>query len=179
MAQLCRSFNIPRSTYYYRAKSDCNKPKSKLYSGTPVHTQNGEQISEKKVVKLIKKYTNRYPYFGYRMITDYLRYHEKLVINHKRVYRIMKVLELLQPKIRPKPNNYRKCQKHKLDGPDQMWQLDMTQWYMDYSGQWVYMFGIIDVYTREIVGYHLSLRCRTQEAIKAMEMALESMSHQM
>ncbi len=44
----------------------------------------------------------------------------------------------------------------------------MTQWYLDECGQWVYMFDIIDVYTREIVGYSANLRCQTKEALAAL-----------
>lgn len=35
------------------------------------------------------------------------------------------------------------------------------------------MFGIIDVYTKEIVGYNIGLRCRTDEALDALEKALK------
>ena len=85
----------------------------------------------------------------------------------------MKVLGLLQDRITPKPDNYRLKQKHELTGPNQLWEMDMVQMYIDKSGQWVYMFDIIDVYTREIVGHHESLRCRTKEAIAALKKAVK------
>jgi len=50
----------------------------------------------------------------------------------------------------------------------------MIQMYIDNSGQWVYMFDIIDVFTREIVGYHEGLRCRTKEALKALDEATKN-----
>lgn len=34
---------------------------------------------------------------------------------------------------------------------------------------WVYLVDVIDYCTRQIVGWDLSLRCRTQEAIAAVE----------
>ncbi|MGM0501282.1 MAG: transposase [Bacillota bacterium] len=46
--------------------------------------------------------------------------------------------------------------------------------YIDESGQWVYMFDIIDVYTREIVGHHESLGCRTKEALAALKQAADN-----
>lgn len=107
------------------------------------------------------------------MVTDYLNYEQNLKVNHKRIYRIMKVLNLLQDRIVPIPKNYQLKQKHELTGPNQLWEMDMVQMYIDNSGQWVYMFDIIDVYTREIVGHHESLRCRTKEALKALKPALE------
>jgi len=83
----------------------------------------------------------------------------------------MKVLDLLQDQIKPTPKNYQLKQKHELTGPDQLWEMDMVQMYIDNNSQWVYMFDIIDVYTREIVGHHESLRCRTKEALEALESA--------
>lgn len=42
---------------------------------------------------------------------------------------------------------------------------------------WAYLVSVIDCHTREIVGWDLSLRCRTQEAIAAVERAvLEAMA---
>ena len=40
------------------------------------------------------------------MITDYLNYTENLKVNHKRIYRIMSVLDPLQDKIVAKPKEY-------------------------------------------------------------------------
>lgn len=131
-------------------------------------------MPEKRVIELVKSYCNEYPYWGYRMVTAYLRFKHNLKVNHKRIYRIMKVLDLLQDRITPKPDNYRLKQKHELTGPDQLWEMDMVQMYIDKSGQWVYMFDIIDVYTREIVGHHESLRCRTKEALAALKKAVNT-----
>ncbi len=50
----------------------------------------------------------------------------------------------------------------------------MVQMHIDNSDQWVYMFDIIDVFTREIVGHHEALRCRTKKALKALDEAVEN-----
>ena len=55
-----------------------------------------------------------------------------------------------------------------------MGQLDMVQLYLDSTGNWVYMFDIMDVYTKETIGYHMSLRCRTDESLAALEETLEN-----
>ena len=175
MAELCRTFNIARSTYYYRQNNDQdenNNTEDQLYSGHPAYDKDGNLVPEEKVVQLVKDYCDESPHLGYRMVTDYLNYTENLKVNHKRIYRIMKVLDLLQDKIVPKPKEYQLRQKHELTGPNQLWEMDMVQMYIDNSGQWVYMFDIIDVFTREIVGHHEGLRCRTKEALKALDEAV-------
>ncbi|WP_282706226.1 IS3 family transposase [Fuchsiella alkaliacetigena] len=177
ITELCKTFNIARSTYYYRlnnASSKNNNSSKKLYSGHPVYDQAGNVVAEKEVIELIKEHCREHPYIGYRMMTDYLRFKHGLKVNHKRVYRIMDVLDLLQDKVTPKPDNYQLKQKRELTAPNQLWEMDMVQMYLDKSGRWVYMFDIIDVYTREIVGHHVGLRCRTDEALKALKKAVNS-----
>ncbi|MCK8824327.1 IS3 family transposase [Fuchsiella alkaliacetigena] len=177
ITELCKTFDIARSTYYYGLNNDNSKndnSSKKLYSGHPAYDQNGNVVAEKEVIELVKGYCEEHPYTGYRMVTDYLRFKHSLKVNYKRIYRIMDVLDLLQDKTTIKPDNYQLKQKRELTAPNQLWEMDMVQMYLDKSGRWVYMFDIIDVYTREIVGHHVSLRCRTDEALKALKQAVNS-----
>jgi putative transposase len=96
-------------------------------------------VPEEHVVQMVKNYCDESPHLGYRMVTDYLKYTENLKVSHKRIYRIMKVLELLQDKIVSKPKEYQLRQKHELTGPNQLWEMDMVQMYIDNSDQCVYM----------------------------------------
>jgi transposase-like protein len=52
---------------------------------------------------------------------------------------------------------------------NQLWQTDMTKVWAGASVGWAYLVSVIDCCTRDIVGWDLSLRCRTQEAIAAVE----------
>lgn len=54
--------------------------------------------------------------------------------------------------------------------PYQVLQSDIT--YYDLNGTWYYIVFIIDVYTREILGYHISDHMRADANIKALKMAL-------
>ena len=68
------------STYYYKKKEYRRK------------TKDEEILREIEGLKL------RHPRWGYRRIWAYLRYREKIKINRKRVYRIMKERGLLNDK---------------------------------------------------------------------------------
>jgi putative transposase len=137
VAELCRTFNIAKSTYYYRQNKDQNENtniEDQLYSGHPAYDKDGNLVPEEDVIQLVKDYCDESPHLGYRMVTDYLNYTENLKVNHKRIYRIMKVLDLLQDKIVPKPKEYQLRQKHELTGPEQLWEMDMVQMHIDNSG---------------------------------------------
>ena len=56
--------------------------------------------------------------------------------------------------------------------PNQVWQADLTKVWAGPAVGWAYLVSVIDCYTREIVGWDLSTRCRTQEALAAVEQAV-------
>jgi putative transposase len=56
--------------------------------------------------------------------------------------------------------------------PSQIWQSDMTKIWAGPAVGWAYLVGVIDCCTREIVGWNLSNRCRTEEALAAVEQAV-------
>src|SRR4029453_16172544 len=58
----------------------------------------------------------------------------------------------------------------RVERPRQLWQLDMTSVWVAEHG-WTYLIAIIDCCTREIVAWHLQLRCRADEAIALAERA--------
>lgn len=59
-----------------------------------------------------------------------------------------------------------------VDKPSMIWQSDIT--YIDVNGKFYYAVFIIDVYTKKIVGYHVSDSMRAEANIKALQMALKS-----
>jgi putative transposase len=63
---------------------------------------------------------------------------------------------LRQPQVKPEV---------KVDRPNQVWSWDLT--YIPLGPFFVYLFAIIDVYSRKIVGWHLSMNA----TVKAMKMA--------
>ncbi len=56
--------------------------------------------------------------------------------------------------------------------PNHVWQSDMTKVWAGPSVGWAYLVSVIDCCTREIVGWDLSLRCRTEEALAALNRAV-------
>jgi putative transposase len=105
---------------------------------------------------------------GDRMVAALTRQKLGIAVNHKRVLRVMPERELIQ---RRRPLERRKRPGFfRVERPRQLWQLDMTSiWFAEHG--WTYLNAIIDCCTREIVGWSLELRCRTDEAIAVVEYA--------
>src|ERR1700747_3858904 len=53
-----------------------------------------------------------------------------------------------------------------------MWHSDVAQIWTGLSLGWANLVCVIDCWTREIVGWNLSHRCRTEDALRAVEQAV-------
>jgi putative transposase len=105
---------------------------------------------------------------GYRMVCAFVRRKLGVAVNRKRVLRVMRERKLIQ---RRRPLERRKRPGFfRVERPRQLWQLDMTSVWVAEHG-WTYLMAMIDCCTREIVAWHLELRCRAVEAIALIERA--------
>jgi putative transposase len=108
------------------------------------------------------------PTDGYRMVTAWVRRRLGRRVNRKRVLRVMRERRLIQ---RRRPlDRRRRPGFFRVERPDQPWHLDLTSVWVAEHG-WVYLMAAIDCCTREIVAWHLELRCRAREAIALTERA--------
>ena len=144
---------ISRSSLYYR-----KKPR-----GSRADRTYDEQI----VVACGEK-----PAYGYRRVTWWLRRKEGLRVNQKRVLRVMRERSLLVRSRRLRARRKKEWGRVEAAEPNQIWQSDMTKIWAGPAAGWAYLVSVIDCCTREIVGWNLSDRCRTEEALEAVEQAV-------
>jgi transposase InsO family protein len=118
---------------------------------------------------------------GYRLVTFQLR-QEGMVVNHKRVLRLMRADTLLCLRQRPfvppttdsrhgwpvVPNLARGMQ---LSGLDQLWVADIT--YIRLLEQFAYLAVILDAFSRRVVGWAMADHLQASLAIDALKMAIE------
>jgi putative transposase len=112
------------------------------------------------------------PAYGYRRVTWWLRRKEGLVVNRKRVLRVMREQGLLVPSRRLRARRRKEWGRVEVTRPNQVWQADLTKIWAGSTVGWAYLVSVIDCCTREIVGWDLSHRCRTEEALAAVERAV-------
>ena len=120
----------------------------------------------------------RYPFYGYRRITQELKDAAGFTVNHKRVYRLMKHmgLQAIYPKcnlskrrladqIRPYLLREKPPQK-----PHDAWCVDIT--YIKMQTGTLYLTALIDVVSRCVVGHHVSTCLETESCLRALESAV-------
>lgn len=121
----------------------------------------------------------QHPFKGYRRITWDLK-DLGYVVNHKRVYRLMKLMGLKA--VYPKMNLSKRRQEDAVypyllkDQPPVMphdvWCVDIT--YIRTANGFIYLTALIDVVSRYVVGYNVSTCLDTESCILALEMAINT-----
>jgi len=123
------------------------------------------------LVEKIKELRLGHPFWGYRRMTAWLKYREGQPVNRKRIHRLMRENGLLVEQVRHKALRTSQRPKPKATRPNQYWGIDMTKFLLGPLG-WCYLIIVLDWYTKEIVGWNLSLRAKTSEWKEALDRAL-------
>ncbi len=113
------------------------------------------------IMHAIDRIYTKWPSFGYRRITVKLN-EQGFTINRKRVQRLMRKMGIAG--IHPGPNLSKRNQAHHtypyllrnmdINHPNQVWSVDIT--YIPMKTGFLYLFAVIDWYSRYIVAWELS-----------------------
>ena len=139
---------MARSSFYYHQKQ--SKAADKY------------RVIKELITTIYHKHKGRY---GYRRITDELD-NRGIIINHKTVFRLMKLLGLKSIVRLKKYRSYKGEQgkiapnilkrNFKATAPNQKWATDVTEF--NVSGNKLYLSPIIDLFNQEIISYELTER---------------------
>jgi putative transposase len=134
---------------------------------------------ELRIRQLIDRVHTDEPTWGYRSITSWLRNWKGIIINRKRTRRIMRDMGIYA--IYPKPNlskmylsQYRKpylLRNYAITRANQVWGVDIT--YIPMPKGFMYLFVILDWYSRYIVDYELSSTLDKSFVLNCMKRALK------
>jgi transposase InsO family protein len=154
----CEVLGVSRSSYYYQ----------------PVASPD-----DAKLKGAIKKMAAEWPTYGYRRITEQLRRGE-WVINHKRVQRLMRLMNIqarIKRKKRRTTNSEHGFPRYpnlvldlEIGRPEQVWVCDITYIRLRYG--FVYLAVIMDVFTRAVRGWHLGRNLDHNLTLTALRRAL-------
>lgn len=155
----CALLAVNRSSFYYK---------------TVEPTQDSVTLMNE-----IRDIWEAYPFYGYRRIHAVLR-RQGWQINRKCVYRLMKTMGIQA--LYPKPKTTIPSQEHKIypyllkdleiTKPNQVWATDIT--YIKMNPGFLYLIAIMDLYSRYVVSWRLSISLDTSFCLEALREALVS-----
>lgn len=142
-----------------------------------LYYQSKKKNKDEEIRKQIESVMSKHPAYGHRRIALELKR------NRKPIIRVMNIFGL-RPKIlrkRRKPDKPEDRGKPEIHGvnvyktlcpiqPNVVWAGDFT--YFEYEGKFWYLATVIDIYTREIIGWYFANHHTTDLIIKAFEDAL-------
>ncbi len=160
---LLNQANMARSSFYYHQKQCKSSDKY--------------QVIKELIKSIYHKHKGRY---GYRRITDELN-NKGLVINHKTVLRLMKLIGL-KSIIRVKKYKSYKGEQGKIapnllernfksEAPNQKWATDITEF--NVAGKKLYLSPIIDLFNQEIISYELTERPVFNQVVMMLKKAFK------
>jgi putative transposase len=154
---VCRVWNYPRSTFYYRPRP----------------------AKDEGLRTALLALVAQWPTFGSRRLRHLLR-RQGWKVNRKRIARLLRVLGLQRKNKRKivwttqSGHGFRRFPNLVRDlvvsHPDQVWVADLT--YIRLQSEFIYLAVILDVFTRQIRGWHLSPQLDTQLSQVALSRAL-------
>jgi len=154
----CYLLNVNRSRVYYKAAS----------------------IDDRDIAMMnfIDEEFTAHPFTGVERMVSIFRQEKKVVVNHKRVRRLMRKMGLMA--IYPKPRTTKSIIEHakypclirKLDitGPDHVWCSDIT--YIRMAGGFMYLVAIMDYFSRYVLSWSVSNSLDSLFCMDALDEAL-------
>jgi len=155
----CELLNVSRSSMYYKQRLS-------------------NYDSDTIIMNELSEIYQAHSFYGYRRMT--IKLHEKgFIINHKRVYRLLKTagIQAIYPTKKTTIRNLQHkvfpylLENMKINQPNQVWTVDIT--YIKIRGGFVYLICLIDVFSRKIMGWKLSTFLDTTSCLEAFDMALQ------
>jgi putative transposase len=136
---------------------------------------------EAEIVARMRAICDEFESYGYRRVGAALR-HQGIVVNSKRVRRLMRVHDL-QPRRRrrfvtttdsahDRPIFPDRAKGMVVDAPNQLWVADIT--YIAIEAGFVYLAAILDAWSRRVVGYAISRSVDARLTLAALKAALRT-----
>ena len=141
------------------------------------YTPKGESELNLKLMELIDHKYQCTPFYGVPRMTDYLR-DMGYQVNHKRIRRLYKVMDIRA--IGPNPYTSKATPKAytypylllglTIERPNQVWAADIT--YIGMPTGYLYLFAIMDVYSRYILGWDVANTMTTDWCVGVLQTCL-------
>jgi transposase InsO family protein len=119
------------------------------------------------LIERIKAIKAEHPFWGYRRVRAWLLHREKVLVNEKRIRRLMKEHNLMVIQAVYKAKRTPLKSKPRADSPKQYWGIDMTKFLISSLG-WIYLVIVLDWFTKRIVGWDISLRSKACDWQRAL-----------
>jgi putative transposase len=149
-----------------------------LHRATAYYKPVGETDENLCLMRRIDEQYLQTPFFGSRRMADCLTHEGGLIVNRKRVQRLMRLMDI--EAIYPRPRTTESAAEHRkypyllrgrrITKPDEVWAADIT--YIPMAQGYMYLVAIIDWYSRYVLAWRLSNSLESSFCVEVLEEAL-------
>lgn len=151
---------ISKHQYYYRPRAGSRGRRASEQTLKIDRQGNCVSVSDAQVVKEIEQVLqDPDKAYGYRKMAFHLA-HRGYLINHKKVYRLMKQNHLLKEKPRSRQRNYVRYRIVTPERPLQVLEMDIKLAWVEQDKRNVYILTIIDTFTRVVLHWSMGYQMR-------------------
>jgi hypothetical protein len=171
VARVCRVWEVAKSSFY--AARQAGAADRSGAAPSPARRGPKPAVPDADLLAAIRADLGRSPWTGegHRKVWARLRAMDGIRVSRKRVLRLMREHALLSPhRTRTRPGTPH--DRHIItEAPDVMWATDATQITTVRDGK-VWLFGVVEHWNAELLGWHVAKRGTRFEAIQAVSMAV-------
>lgn len=157
---------LSRHCYYYKAGSSKHKRGAiPSHETIRIRGDGKEQTPNSEVIETMKQnHLDSDLAYGYQRMTKHLQI-QGYLINHKKVYRLMKENQLLQLKVKQAKKNYVKYRKVAPEAPLTLLEMDIKFIWIESKRTHGFILTVLDVFTRMVLEWHIGMSI-TQHTVK-------------
>jgi putative transposase len=150
---LCEALCIPRSTYYWR-QNNLQDTQARSKKHMPKNILSDKEKQQVLDILHSERFTDKTPYDAYYALLDEGQYY----CSPRTMYRILSSQG--ENTIRRKQRNHRDAIKPELIAvqPNQVWSWDITKLRSNQKWVYYYLYVILDIYSRYVVGWMIADR---------------------
>lgn len=171
-----RICGIPKSTYFSKSKPLEEQGCKGICASEHTFKKDGRRVENTLIVLEIKALlAQEFVDYGYLKVTYYLKDELGYLINHKKVYRLMKDAKLLHI-ARPKPKNKKQWVTELVPKPTTAftyWEFDIKFIYIHYLGRYAPMLSVVDVYSRYLIGWMMQWSIKKEDVVSFFDALLQ------
>ncbi|MEN8250623.1 MAG: IS3 family transposase [Bacteroidota bacterium] len=162
----CKLVGISARTYQRWNQSEALREDQRLYNDAPAHNKLPEAVRQE-ILRVVNQpeYNTLTPYQIVPALLDLGKY----IASESTFYRVMKEHNQLQHRAKGTAGKRKKPQSLKASRPNKIYTWDITYLLSSIKGEYYYLYMVMDIYSRKIVGWQVYDRESSSHAADLIE----------
>lgn len=172
---------IPRSSYYHSKTITffLKNKREKRYRGYSYNTYGGitKDESLEELLKNIRNEDSRFKrefylkFLGSRKMAEYIRDHYKIIVNHKKIHRFRKKLEMVGEYTKQNKQPVRRSRAREITQKNELWESDIC--FANTNEGKMAILAVIDVYDRNLIGVYVGSSCKNGDFTRLIDLLIK------